>query len=151
MVVTPPQAIEAPLAKHNHVAMNRGPTEAHDLGGLLPRSPAVEQPENQHPLRDPEVGMRGPLLDDGRCCSSVSCTRNQAMVPLLASRHNEDYPCFSQKVTRTWTSWERLNEDSVTPGYLDGRRGRAAARPTRPLGRDEQERRQPGLRSDLRS
>ena len=64
MVVTPPQAVQAPVAKCDHVAVDGGATEADDLGGLLPGRAAVEQPEDQHLLTDPQVGMRGPLLVD---------------------------------------------------------------------------------------
>jgi hypothetical protein len=42
MMVTSTQAVEAPLAERDHVARDGGATEADDLGGLLPRRPAVE-------------------------------------------------------------------------------------------------------------
>lgn len=36
-----PKTVQAPFPKRNHVALNRGPTDADDLSGLLASEPTV--------------------------------------------------------------------------------------------------------------
>ena len=62
--VPPPQAVQAPVSERGHVPLDGGPTDADDLGRLLARDPVVQQPEDEHLLPDPRVGMRGPFLVD---------------------------------------------------------------------------------------
>ncbi len=62
--VPPPQAIQATLPKRGHVSLNGGPTDASDLGRVLPRGPIVQQPEHEHFLTDAWIGMSRPFLVD---------------------------------------------------------------------------------------
>jgi hypothetical protein len=60
------EPIQAAVAERGHISLDRGPPDAGDLGGVLPREAAVQQPENEHLFPDPRVGMGRPLLvDDG--------------------------------------------------------------------------------------
>ena len=59
-----PQAVQAPVSERGDVPLDGGSSDPGDLGRLLARQSAVQQPEDQHLFADPRVGMGGPLLID---------------------------------------------------------------------------------------
>jgi hypothetical protein len=60
--VPPPQAVPVPVSERGEVALDGGPSDPGDRSGLVACQARGQQPEDQHLLADPWVGMGGPLL-----------------------------------------------------------------------------------------
>jgi hypothetical protein len=57
-----PQSVQASLSKCGYIPLDSGPTDADNLGDVLPRKPLMQQPKHEHLFPNSLVGMKGPLF-----------------------------------------------------------------------------------------